>query len=99
MSKPLGFYISVPKSSPDHARLAKLESMYGSFFQSLSEQQLKNFLAYCAAVYSGVDPKIAMSKAYLLREIEIIVEDFDKSILFSFIPFLHSRLMEVQSHD
>ena len=86
--KPLGYYISLPKSNEHYARLGKIETQLGSFFQNLTLQQLKNALAYCSCIYAGED-KEPMTSAYLDAQ-TLDFQYFPNTVLFSFIPFLHS---------
>jgi hypothetical protein len=92
MPKSLRYYISLPKASTNYQRLQTLESTFGSFFQKMPEQELKDLLCYCVTIYAG-DNASEMYHAYLTEQTRCF-QYFDKSLLFNFVPFLYSVIQE-----
>jgi hypothetical protein len=92
MTKPLGYYVSPPKSSPYYGRIQSIESKLGSFLQQLNKTELYNLMAYCSCLCAG-DESSEMALAYL-DEITSEFKFLNRSILFSFIPFIHSVIQE-----
>ncbi len=88
MDKPLGYYVSLPKSNDHYARLQKIETELGSFLQNLNSMQLKNLLAYCSCIVAG-DDRLDMANSYLDTK-TLDFQYFPETILLSFIPFLYS---------
>ncbi len=92
MTKPLGYYVSLPRKSQHYKQIQSIESKFGSFLQQLTKRELLNVLAFCAGTCASEDHKKIFG-AFLEEK----TKDFgflNQSILFSLVPFIHSVITE-----
>ena len=84
--KPLGFYVSVPEGHTECEALAKIEDLYGSHFENVSDRELWVMLWWCSVCI----PKSLTSFTFSSKPIT----ELSTQTCFNLIPFLHQVIKE-----
>jgi hypothetical protein len=88
MTKPIGYYVSVPEDYPDHEILEKIEQEFGSTLDKVGKDTLGFAIAYCASCYfekpmwnQGMDDEAV--------KLIVVLDALTEETAFALVPFLH----------
>ena len=87
--KPLGFYVSVPEEHIEYEALAKIEDLYGSHFENVSDKELWAMLWWCS---------ICIPRSLVSFQGKPIA-GLSGNTCFALVPFLHQVIDERMNNE